>query len=381
MNFENDYFAEYFTLAQSKVLTARENTVVELRYGLMGGDPHTLEAVGQEIGVSRERVRQILNKSLRKIVSKGQRELKSGKSSESCAELLSYVQGAIRPRDEGAISRLVDFAETDLSHLPEKYSLPLVAYLAFQSRRVATTHLGEARKIVHQRKVARWKDYKKKALSEKFQGLLANVIWPSAVAMLTSADIEGLERKRNVSLSGEGNAGGFHSSKMNRAIEYESELEFDFFQWLEQLDEVVFYQEQPFKIPYEYEGKRHVYYPDVLLVFKNSKGVVVEIKPIFKMALHINLNKWTSLKKFCADKGLGLLVTDGRYTIQQVQRHDINPGFANDVLASLKKGPLSWAQYKQIRDKHDVTRNDFVALVLKKKLVWKLNPFMLSVAL
>jgi len=380
MNSETDCFAEYFTLAQSKALTARESAIVELRYGFMGGDPHTLEVVGQRIGVSRERIRQILNKSLRKIVSKGQRELKSGKSSEPCAELLSYVQSAIRPRDEGAVSRLVDFVETDLSHLPEKCSLPLVAYLAFQSRRVATTHLGEAHQIVHQRKVARWKNYKKKALSEKFQDLLASVIWPSEVALLASADIEGLQRKRNVSFSGEGNAGVFHSSKMNRAVEYESELEFDFFQWLEQLDEVVFYQEQPFRIPYDYESKTYVYYPDVLLVFKDGKGVVVEIKPIFKMALHINLNKWAGLKKFCADKGLGLLVTDGRYTIQQIQRHDINPSFANDVLASLETGPLSWAQYRQIRDEHDVTRNDFVALVLRQKLIWKLNPFMLSVA-
>lgn len=377
MNSEGGYFAEYFTLAQSKALTTREIAIVELRYGLTGGDTHTLEAVGQEIGVSRERIRQIVEKSIRKIVSKGQRELKNGKSSEPCAELLSYVRNVIRPQDEEAISRLVDFVERDLPYLPGKFSLPLVLSLAFQKRIISVPYIGEALKIYNQRKIKRLKEYQKKALSDKFQDLLASVIWPGAVSLLTT---DGLERKRNVSLSGEGKTGVFHSSKMNRTVEYESELEFDFFQRLEQLDEVVVYQEQPFIIPYEYEGKNCFYYPDVLLVFKDNKGVVVEIKPLFKMALHININKWTGMKRFCADKGLGILITDGRYTIQQLQLRDINQGFANDVLALLKKGPLNWAQYKQIRDEHGITRNDFLALVLKKNLIWKLNPFMLSVA-
>jgi RNA polymerase primary sigma factor len=48
-------------------LTAREREVLELRYGVHDGQPRTLDAVGQLFGVSRERIRQIEAKALRKL--------------------------------------------------------------------------------------------------------------------------------------------------------------------------------------------------------------------------------------------------------------------------------------------------------------------------
>ncbi len=45
----------------------REKRVVQLRYGLTDGEPHTLEEVGQVFGVTRERVRQIEAKTLAKL--------------------------------------------------------------------------------------------------------------------------------------------------------------------------------------------------------------------------------------------------------------------------------------------------------------------------
>jgi RNA polymerase primary sigma factor len=49
------------------LLTARERRVLELRYGLVGGRPHTLEEVGVQFGVTRERIRQIEAKTLAKL--------------------------------------------------------------------------------------------------------------------------------------------------------------------------------------------------------------------------------------------------------------------------------------------------------------------------
>ncbi len=45
----------------------REKRVVQLRYGLTDGEPHTLEEVGRVFGVTRERVRQIEAKTLSKL--------------------------------------------------------------------------------------------------------------------------------------------------------------------------------------------------------------------------------------------------------------------------------------------------------------------------
>ena len=48
-------------------LTDRERRVIELRFGLDGGRPLTLEEVGKEFHVTRERIRQIESKALRKL--------------------------------------------------------------------------------------------------------------------------------------------------------------------------------------------------------------------------------------------------------------------------------------------------------------------------
>jgi RNA polymerase primary sigma factor len=49
------------------VLSERERQVLELRFGLLDGKDHTLEEVGQYFDVTRERIRQIEAKALRKL--------------------------------------------------------------------------------------------------------------------------------------------------------------------------------------------------------------------------------------------------------------------------------------------------------------------------
>ncbi|TMM20551.1 MAG: sigma-70 family RNA polymerase sigma factor [Actinobacteria bacterium] len=48
-------------------LSTREREVIEMRYGIAGGRPLTLEEVGREFNITRERVRQIENRTLRKL--------------------------------------------------------------------------------------------------------------------------------------------------------------------------------------------------------------------------------------------------------------------------------------------------------------------------
>ncbi|MCS6863186.1 MAG: sigma-70 family RNA polymerase sigma factor, partial [Abditibacteriales bacterium] len=50
-----------------KDLSRREREIISLRYGLTGGRPHTLQELGAQFKVSRERVRQIERQALKKL--------------------------------------------------------------------------------------------------------------------------------------------------------------------------------------------------------------------------------------------------------------------------------------------------------------------------
>jgi RNA polymerase primary sigma factor len=50
-----------------KTLSPREEKIVKMRFGLQDGSEHTLEEVGQNFAVTRERIRQIEAKALRKL--------------------------------------------------------------------------------------------------------------------------------------------------------------------------------------------------------------------------------------------------------------------------------------------------------------------------
>ena len=52
-----------------RTLPERERLVIEMRYGLNGEKPRTLEQVGQAFGVTRERIRQIENNTLKRLES------------------------------------------------------------------------------------------------------------------------------------------------------------------------------------------------------------------------------------------------------------------------------------------------------------------------
>ncbi|MCS7249337.1 MAG: hypothetical protein N2323_06130 [candidate division WOR-3 bacterium] len=53
-----------------KSLTKREEEVIRLRYGLGGEIPYTLQAIGNKLNITRERVRQIEERILRRFGSK-----------------------------------------------------------------------------------------------------------------------------------------------------------------------------------------------------------------------------------------------------------------------------------------------------------------------
>ncbi|MEZ5100872.1 MAG: sigma-70 family RNA polymerase sigma factor [Thermoleophilia bacterium] len=74
-NAESPFESSAFALRREGIrhalaaLPERERTVITLRYGLGGEPPRTLEEVGREFGVTRERIRQIENSTLKRLES------------------------------------------------------------------------------------------------------------------------------------------------------------------------------------------------------------------------------------------------------------------------------------------------------------------------
>ncbi|MBT3261520.1 RNA polymerase sigma factor RpoD [bacterium] len=61
-------------LKSMKILTEREQTILKLRFGFDDGRPRTLEEVGRVYGVTRERIRQIEEKAIKKLKHPSRKE-------------------------------------------------------------------------------------------------------------------------------------------------------------------------------------------------------------------------------------------------------------------------------------------------------------------
>jgi RNA polymerase sigma factor (sigma-70 family) len=73
-----------------KVCKERDAHIVELRFGLVDGVPWTLDQIGKKVGVTRERIRQILGRSLAKIKKEEGGVLKAYRGMENAIQPYGY---------------------------------------------------------------------------------------------------------------------------------------------------------------------------------------------------------------------------------------------------------------------------------------------------
>jgi len=84
-------------------LPVREREVIEMRFGLTGSQPQTLEEVGQAFSVTRERIRQIENHTLKKL-DRGPTPARRELTASALTRSRPQAQGKSRPRTSTGIA-------------------------------------------------------------------------------------------------------------------------------------------------------------------------------------------------------------------------------------------------------------------------------------
>lgn len=110
---------------------------------------------------------------------------------------------------------------------------------------------------------------------------------------------------------GSTNRGVFPSLRMARGVEYESGLERDYFFWLEFENDVLSYEQQPFRIRFLHEHETRAYVPD-LVVFREGKTQLVEIKPFDRVSEERNLMRFAAAQEYCQAKNFEFVVVTER---------------------------------------------------------------------
>lgn len=98
------------------------------------------------------------------------------------------------------------------------------------------------------------------------------------------------------------------SPKLGRPVNFMSLYEKKAFEVLDLMHIVSGYEEQPFDLPYFYEGNRFTYIPDVLVYLADSRKVLLEIKPESRLKSPRVQAKHAAAQAFCRNKGMFFMV-------------------------------------------------------------------------
>jgi len=189
---------------------------------------------------------------------------------------------------------------------------------------------------------------------------------------------EFLQPQRTVSVHHRYKSGVFYSEKCKREIQYESGIELDFIKQLEKSDRVKFYFEQPVQIKYWRGRRRQTYTPDFGIYLRSKEFVIAEIKDLPGMLEHRVQMKTEALMDFCSSKGFGLLLTDGRHTIDKLKRVKCNRKLEREILKAIDNNVLRKREYDAIMKNCQSTQNELLKVIIKHNLKYKSYPFKLQ---
>ncbi|NEB09755.1 hypothetical protein G3I32_12920 [Streptomyces coelicoflavus] len=368
---------ELMTAAVGELSEPRDRDILGLRLGLHDQSAHTLEATAEAIGVSRERVRQLQTKAIRRLV---RHPAPASRRLRAVLGQLSCVDRGDPGAEPSAAERLLDLSDVLLPSVIARQAIPLLARLAGADKVRAENLAAEASTV----RALRHEEARREAVRQgrierstrRWAALAEEVDWfgdprpaPPQAELETFREEEHLVRAR---------FGAWHCPKLDRAVSYESETERQVIQLLSFASQVTYYQEQPLAISYVYEGRQRTYYPDLLAATADGSCILIEVKPVYEMAMAINVAKYRAAADFCRRRGWGLLATDGYRTRRLLEHREVDPRLDTALSLALAAGQeLSWPQVRAATGVIPLGTLDVSALVLRREWEWRSRPFRL----
>ncbi|OEJ21553.1 hypothetical protein AS594_39135 [Streptomyces agglomeratus] len=358
---------EIVAAAVGEMPAERDQEVLSRRLGLYDQPAQTLEKVAEALGISRERVRQLQTRAIRRLANTAVpavRKLRQILAELSCVERVPPEAGP------SSAERLLDLSDVLLPSVAPRQAIPLLARLAGADKVRADNLAAEAstirilrhetarREAVRQRRIER--------ATRRWTALAGEINWfgaPEPAPMRTELDTlreeEGIDR---------GRFGVWHCPK--RVI-----------QLLSFAPQIAYYQEQPLAISYQFAGQQRTYYPDILAATEDGRCILIEVKPVYEMAMAVNVAKYQAVEEFCRSRGWGLVATDGNRTRRLLEHRTVDPQLENALTAALDaQGELTWPQVRAAASSLPMDTLGLGSLILKHGWVWHCRPYRLRLA-
>lgn len=353
----------------------REQRILRMRVGVEDA-PHTLAEIAGEFGLSGERIRQIEARALTLLVRQAR---KPGTPGAALAALLHLPSpDAV---DEAFAERIAAIVASEFA-APARVSIPFLLCAAGvaspTARRIAfLARAAEERRQELEKKQRRTAAAEQRAATavrradEVVARWSEHASWPASVEPPPE---RGMFHGLRLGSPGEA-ADSFRSSKLDREVLYESSLEFAALTVLENSTDIAWYQEQPLTIPYAWEGRQRVYYPDILAATKTGRCLLIEVKPLTNMPVALNRAKATAGRAYAHQHGWGWVTVDGAHTERDLETHTISAEANRAITARLEAyGHLGWRHVLELRADSGVGARDIAAFVLQTGAQLVLEP-------
>lgn len=352
-------------------LQHRNSQIYCKRIGLVETEKTTLQAIGEEYGITRERIRQICDRALRRICRKQD-------GLDECRRELFDIIKDYMP------SQFVILVYEGLMTLTNRHFVELFLKLLFQTcdtnliNELGAHYYNAVRQEHKNIQAAEQCSKKMEKLDSKLKQL---VVFPGD-ARKYNASLIGVLPKREVCENAETESGEVELNKCVRPVQYESKLEHNVLLLLDCIPWVKEINTQCIEIPYEFDGREHIYYPDIVIKTQDDRICILECKPMIRMAIYQNIVKFKALHQYCLKYGFGYAILDDRLrAFKDILDADYSVEFAEKLQEyCLKYGYLKWRDILKLANesKTKLTATALTSIIVQRRMKLYLHPYRLS---